>query len=238
MDSLFFVLPIPISRFCAGGSIFLQKARAFALASIVAELNRCGAGDRTRTGGSLLGKQVLYQLSYSRSDAPKYNIRQLICQSAWGHQHGGCKVRVHRSLPVRRVAEATGCVYEACYSNPTQVVKRSRAFRRPYPAKASTPRNNSNRIAIKQARLAREGGLRTRSSQLQPPGVGAWRLCNRHALGAKQRLRLCLATRGGASGGCAPAYGVCGVGVLPIDQRQVPVVTADVADRRVARIGD
>ena len=34
------------------------------------------------------------------------------------------------------------------YSNPTQVVKRSRAFRRPYPAKASTPRNNPNRIAI------------------------------------------------------------------------------------------
>ena len=34
------------------------------------------------------------------------------------------------------------------YSNPTQVMKRSRAFRRPYPAKASTPRNNSNRIAI------------------------------------------------------------------------------------------
>ena len=27
-------------------------------------------------------------------------------------------------------------------------MKRSRAFRRPYPAKASTPRNNSNRIAI------------------------------------------------------------------------------------------
>ena len=36
------------------------------------------------------------------------------------------------------------------YSNPTQVVERSRAFRRPYPAKASTPRNNSNRIAICQ----------------------------------------------------------------------------------------
>ena len=27
-------------------------------------------------------------------------------------------------------------------------MKRSRAFRRPYPAKASTPRNNPNRIAI------------------------------------------------------------------------------------------
>ena len=35
-----------------------------------------------------------------------------------------------------------------CYSNPTQVVERSRAFRRPYPAKASTPRNNPNRLAI------------------------------------------------------------------------------------------
>ena len=34
------------------------------------------------------------------------------------------------------------------YSNPTQVVERSRAFRRPYPAKASTPRDNLNRIAI------------------------------------------------------------------------------------------
>ena len=42
----------------------------------------------------------------------------------------------------------------ATYSNPTQVVERSRAFRRPYPAKASTPRNNSNRIAIQPADAA------------------------------------------------------------------------------------
>ena len=34
------------------------------------------------------------------------------------------------------------------YSKPIQVVKRSRAFRRFYSAKASTPRDNLNRIAI------------------------------------------------------------------------------------------
>ena len=34
-------------------------------------------------------------------------------------------------------------------------MERSRAFRRPYPAKASTPRNNSNRIAIGLSRLYR-----------------------------------------------------------------------------------
>ncbi len=36
----------------------------------------------------------------------------------------------------------------AYYSNPIRVVKRSRAFRRPYPAKALTPHNNPKRIAI------------------------------------------------------------------------------------------
>ncbi len=35
-----------------------------------------------------------------------------------------------------------------CYSNPKLVMKRSRAFRRPYPAKALTPHNNPKRIAI------------------------------------------------------------------------------------------
>ncbi len=34
------------------------------------------------------------------------------------------------------------------YSNPKLVMKRSRAFRRPYPAKALTPHNNPKRIAI------------------------------------------------------------------------------------------
>jgi len=34
------------------------------------------------------------------------------------------------------------------YSNPKLVMKRSRAFRRPYPAKALTPRNNPKRMAI------------------------------------------------------------------------------------------
>ena len=38
------------------------------------------------------------------------------------------------------------------YSNPTQVMKRSRAFRRPYPAEALTPRNTPNRIAISEER--------------------------------------------------------------------------------------
>ena len=45
------------------------------------------------------------------------------------------------------------------YSNPTQVMKRSRAFRRPYPAKASTPRNNPNRIAIAIKQVVKPGGL-------------------------------------------------------------------------------
>ena len=41
-----------------------------------------------------------------------------------------------------------GNVIPHIYSNPTQGVERSRAFRRPYPAKASTPRNNPDRTAI------------------------------------------------------------------------------------------
>ena len=45
------------------------------------------------------------------------------------------------------------------YSNPTQVVKRSRAFRRPYPAEALTPRNTPNRIAISGA-CRQAGSLR------------------------------------------------------------------------------
>ena len=46
------------------------------------------------------------------------------------------------------------------YSNPTQVMKRSRAFRRPYPAEALTPRNNSNRIAISHAPTCHESAIR------------------------------------------------------------------------------
>ena len=51
----------------------------------------------------------------------------------------------------QRVARTTFAAWtkeRSGYNNPTQVVKRSRAFRRSYQAKASTPRNNPNRIAI------------------------------------------------------------------------------------------
>ena len=45
------------------------------------------------------------------------------------------------------------------YSNPKLVMKRSRAFRRPYPAKALTPHNNPKRIAISSPEAAAAGTL-------------------------------------------------------------------------------
>ena len=72
------------------------------------------------------------------------------------------------ALPTSRHPSSTARLRVPCranpaavaYSNPKLVMKRSRAFRRPYPAKALTPRNNPKRIAI---------GQRLRPSPFSPP---------------------------------------------------------------------
>ena len=71
---------------------------------------------------------------------------------AHGSRYLGTYRPIHASAEIADWVDAALIHADTC-NNPKLVMKRSRAFRRPYPAKALTPHNNPKRIAIMVDRL-------------------------------------------------------------------------------------